>query len=50
MPLRREEFDLSSAVGRISSRDVAEVADPTLGVLWNNLSVNWEAWTLGWGN
>jgi len=50
MPMRRLELELSSSVGRIATLDVVEVADPTAGVLWNNLSVNWEAWTLGWGS
>jgi len=50
MPMRRIEFDLSSSVDRISTLNVVEVADPTIGVLWNNLSVNWDAWNLSWGN
>jgi hypothetical protein len=48
--MRRLEFELSSVVGRIAGLDIVEVTDPTLGVLWNNLSVNWEAWTLDWGS
>jgi hypothetical protein len=49
MPMRRDEFDYSSGIGRVSTRNV-EQAVPTYGVTWDNLSVAWDSWLLDWGS